>query len=498
MRRTGLLLVWLLVTVQVPAQDISFLDTLPDCNFTQAAPDPDLIVGAVAYNYRTGTGCAENLDQAFPVASVPKLFVLATMFEWVLENEAITFETELTFSERYWMGGRGDCLDGATLNQRVTIGELGDVMIACSDNAATWMLMDAMGWERVDAYVDALEIENIGPVIPYSEVDRQKLIFMDEGWQHVPVATASRFYRSEMVTGLNIYFDTIPDYSRQDMINANAQYFAETNFNTISPRAMAEYLIRLRADSQRTDNRGQIARWVFNTMLLTDRQFTAQALPGTVTVGAKNGWDTGLRAEVSVLFDFLPGKDRVPSGFVIVFARQQDFESTTLQLATPNERGIINRYLLSLAPVLRDMLFPSYTSPDVINSGQVSTTVVNPKALLDSCWAPYANNGFLFNDRGRLESCWANQTQSQIAPGDSIGVGVVLQRLNEADARLTFIFTTPDGVTRSYQAQRFFQTTAALYYWEPVPQDQTGIWTVEVYLNRNPILRRQIEIAPLF
>jgi hypothetical protein len=489
---------WLGMSFSVSAQQVDYLDRLQPCNFTDTAPANDIIVGAVVYNFVTGTGCTENLDDAFPVASVPKLFVAGAMFEWVLENEAITFDMELTFSERYWMGGRGDCLDGATLNQRVTIGELGDVMIACSDNAATWMLMDAMGWERVNDYAASLGIDGIGPVIPYSEVDRQKLIFLDPTWERVPVAMASRFYRSEWSTGLDAYFTDTPAYSRDDEIRANQLYFENTDFNTLTPRALATYITKLTEDAPRTDNDGQIARWVFNTMLLTDRQFTAQAFPGTVSVGAKNGWDTGVRAEVNVMFDRLPDNQRVPTSYSIVFARQTDFEAPTLQPPTPSASGAINQFLLELSPVISNILYPGYIPLDVVNSRQVSTVVVNPKAVLDACWTPYANGGFRFDQRGALEACFQGLPRSRIVPGDDIGVGLVLWRLGEDDARLTFVFTNPDGVVRSYQAQRFFQQTAALYYWHPVGPEEIGTWTVEVFLNRQPVLRRQVEVTSLF
>lgn len=481
------------------AQVYPLLDNLPECGFTAAAPDDNIIIGAVVYNIRTGAGCAENLDEVFPVASVPKLFVAGALFDWILTEDVITFDTELTFSERYWMGGRGDCLDGATLNQPVTLGELGDVMIACSDNAATWMLMDAMGWERVDAYADSLGIEGIGPVIPYSEVDRQKLIALDARWESVPVAMASRYWRSDMTMGLDGYFDAIPTYTRADEVEANQRYFDTTDYNTLTPRALAEYMLTLGDDSYRTDDRGQIARWVFNTMLLTQRQFSAQAFPGTVTVGAKNGFDRGVRAEVNVLFEFLPERNRNPDAFTLVFARQQDLSAANIQPPSTSDRGVLNQYLLTLSPVIADILYPSYAEPEIAYTRQVSSVTVNPKLVMDACWNPYAAGGYLFADRGQLETCWQNQRASQVAPGDNIGVGLILQRLNERDTRLTFRFTAPNGTQRSYQTERFFQDSAAVYWFHPVPNDATSVgeWQVDVYLNRARVYTQTLEVAPL-
>lgn len=481
------------------AQLYPLLDNLPDCNFSATLPDDNMMIGAVVYNIRTQQGCTENLDEVFPVASVPKIFVAGALFDWVLSEDVISFDTELTFSERYWMGGRGDCLDGATLNERVTLGDLSDVMISCSDNAATWMLMDAMGWERVQAYIDGLGIEGIGPVIPYSEVDRQKLIALDERWESVPIAMASRFWRSDMTSGLETYFNAdIPQYGRHEELEANQIYFDTTNYNTLTPRALAEYMLKLGDDSYRTDDTGQVARWLFNTMLLTQRQFSAQAFPGEYSVGAKNGFDQGLRAEVNVLFNYLPERDRNPDAFTLVFVRQKDLNADNIQPPTTSDRGILNQYLLTLSPVMSDILFPFYAPSDVIFSGQVSSVVVNPKLVMDACWNPYEAQGYLLSYRGQLENCWLNQRESQIAPGDNIGVGMILQNLNQRDARLTYVFTQPDGQRRSYQTQLFFRDSTAMYWYHPVPDDAIGEWTVDVYINRARVFTKTVNVQPLF
>ncbi len=489
----------LLWTVPAAAQQTDFLDALPNCNFTGAAPDDNVILGAVVYNLQTGEGCAENLDVAFPVASVPKLFVAGALFDTILQSGGvISFDTELTFTERYWMGGSTDCLNGASLNQQVRLGELSDIMIACSDNAATWMIMDAVGWETVDAYVASLGIEDIGQVIPYSEVDRQKLVYLDQTWASVPISMASRYYRSEGTVGLDAYFADLPAYTREQEIEANKAYFDSNNFNSLTPRAMARYLLKLTQDAPKTDNEGQIARWVFNTMLLTDRQYTAQAIPGTISVASKNGFDTGLRAEVNVMFENLPEGQRNPTAFALVFARQQDFDVPNLQPPVNVNDGVINRYLLTLAPIISDKLYPNYTKPPVVNTEIISSVVVNPKLLMDNCWEPYAREGYLLQFRGQLEGCWLSQPRSFLTTNDFIGVGLVLTNLNERDTRLAFVFTDPAGTQRSYQTQEFFRESAAVYWFHPVEDGVPGMWTVDIFLNRSLVYTDQIEVQQGF
>jgi len=346
------------------------------------------------------------------------------------------------------------------------------------------MIMDAIGWETVDAYTANLGIDGIGQVIPYSEVDRQKLVFLDPRWADVPISMASRFYRSEGTAGLETYFDDMPHYSRRDEIEANALYFDTTDYNNATPRAVADYLLRLAADAPLDTDEGQIARWLFGAMLLTQRQYTAQAMPGTVSVGAKNGFDTGLRAEVNVMFNDLPEQQRNPGAIALVFARQPDITARNVQPPSNSDRGVINTYLLTLSPIISRMLYPDYTPPQLTNTPWLSSVTVNRKALMDSCWRPYEQRGYLLEYRGQLEACWQGQGQSFLGENDSIGVGVVLQNLDGKDTRLTFTFTDSEGVQRSYQTQQFYRDSTAVYWYHPVEDGASGEWTVDVFLNR--------------
>jgi len=486
----------------VVAQPDNWLDDLPNCQFSATAPNDNIIVGAVVYNLRTQRGCTENLDEVFHVASVPKLMVAGAFYDAMLREGIVSFDTAMTFSERYWMGGRGDCLDVSRLNQQVTLGELSEMMIYCSDNAATWMLMDAIGWETVNQYIAGLGIAGIGEVIPYAEVDRQKLILLDDRWQNVPTAMASRFYRSDVLPGLANYFTgeapTTP-YTPEQELDASARYFDQTDYNTLTPRAMAEYLRQMALAVQYDTDEGQAAWWLFNTMLLTQRQYSTQAMPGRVLVGAKNGFDYGLRAEVNVIFEPTFEDDRNPTAFVILFTRQPDFTQPDIQPPTNSEaNGVLNRYLLQLSPVVRDLLYPNAELPPVEYSNQIRTALVNPKLIMDSCWNAHAQTGYqLIYD---LEACWLSQSRSRFVPGDFIGVGLLLQRLGERDARLTYVFTDPNGIARSYHTEYFLQNDIAVYWFHPIPDDPAslGEWRVDVYLNRVRVYSELITVEPLF
>ncbi|MEL7432437.1 MAG: serine hydrolase, partial [Chloroflexota bacterium] len=259
----------------VHAQNVDYLATYPDCEFDNPEVDAGLAIGAVVLDFNTRLGCVQNLDMTFNTASVPKIFVAAAYYDAVVTGTFNSTST-LQFTRDYWMGGNNDCLSENDIGTNYTYTELVEFMINCSDNAATWMLMDALGWQRVNDYVQSLGIAGIGEVIPYAEVDRLKLEFWDERWADVPTAMASRFYRSGRTAGLDAYFDTIPDRpGRATFINMNQRYFDDYSFNTLTPRALASFIDLLRTYKQSgTPEQWFVATSVFNVMLFTQRQYS--------------------------------------------------------------------------------------------------------------------------------------------------------------------------------------------------------------------------------
>lgn len=466
------------------AQNGDPFDALPDCGFTADAPTDNLELGAVIYNFETGAGCAENLDTLFPVASVPKLFVAGAYLEWVMQGYA-NYSTTIPFDERYFMGGGSDCLTERDLGTNISMGRLSELMIACSDNAATAMLIDAIGPGRVQSYIDDLGIEGIGPVRPYADVDRMKLALLDERWSDVPAAMAARYWRRYGSAGLvPDYFPAVPAMSREQRRQANADYFATYDANTATPRALARYMVRLRQDLQFGDSvASNTARALINTMMLTQRQFSTQAMPGTVYTGAKNGYDMGLRAEVNLLFTSLADHNRVPSAMAILFARQPDLSAPDVQPPTFRASGIINDYFAELSPRIAAMLYPQRVEPPLLSSSlKVASVTFERSEVIDSCWTGYSQSGF---DPARLrdvETCLNGVTDRvSYNLGDRLAFGLILRGLNQEDMRMTFVYTAPDGTRFSYQTEAFFQEDTGVNWFHPL--NQVGTWTIDIYLN---------------
>lgn len=477
---------------QTPAPPVPgpTLDSLPNCNFTETSGIEGLTVGAVIVHFETGRGCVENLDNVFNVASVGKLFVLGAYLERVMTGRS-DYGQRLTFSQDYLMGGRTDCLSDADVGEEFSRGTLSELMIACSDNSATWMLMDDMLWSTVQTYIDSLGIDGIGEVIPYSEVDRRKLAFIDPTWETVPRDYASRYLRRRETTGLGQYFSEIPDYSSEQRRQGSANYFNTYTTNTATPRAIADYLIKLRSDLANENSvEGQIARAFFNTLMLTQRQYSTQALPGTIYTGSKNGFDVGLTAEVNFLLESLDEYYRYPDALVIVFTQQTDVLNGDVQ-RPGDEDGILNSYLRDISPQITQILYPDYVAPEAQPDERISVARFQTDDSVNSCWLSYRFSDYDEEFVDDYEQCLLNTPErNNYRTGDNLTLGMVLNDVQREDLRVNFIYTRPDGSIRSYQTESFFQDSVGFNWFHPV--DMVGTWQVDVYVNLKHVISKTV------
>jgi hypothetical protein len=400
------------------------------------------------------------------------------------------FSDTATFTEEYVMGGSSDCLSYDDVGQQVTTGYLADIMISCSDNSATWLLMDLIGRDIIQDYIDRLGIDGIGPIIPYAEVDRLKLSFLDPTWEDVPLSLASQFYRNGNTTGLvPVYFSERPFYSRQERLAASAQYFANMDYNTITPRAMAEYLLLMHDRLNSSDlNQSLAAWWFFGTMMLTQRQYTAQDLPGTVYVGAKNGFDLGLKAEVSVSFRSLTSND--PETLIIVFVHQQDLMANDVSLPR-RETDLLNRYLASISPQINTILYPDESVPPLSISSNIVSVTFAAENTIETCREE--SNGSTRDAYLRaLSDCWRDiESVSRLPVGERLGLGIIMRELSNREAHVTMVFHAPDGRQFAYQYNTRFVDADNVYWYHRL--DIPGTWRIEIYQDLELVYTESIE-----
>lgn len=488
MRYFALILLLLCMGIS-QAQEETALDlaSLPPCDFAQDA-ETGLRFGAVVLNFETAVGCVSSLDETFNAASVPKVFIAAAYYDFLIKG-FISPATRLQFTRNYWMAGQTDCLTESRIGESFTYQALIELMINCSDNAATWMLMDSLGWLRVNDYVRSLGIEGIGEIIPYSEVDRLKLSFLDERWADVPAAEASRFYRRGLTEGLSAYFSVIPNRpSREEFAQINERYFTEYSYNTVTPRALANFFMRLR-DAMIAGNPEEsfVASNLFFAMLYTQRLYSAQALQGTVLVGSKNGFDRGLLAEANLLFNDL--NRRIPVGMVLLFSQYEALIGENGALPTI-ERSRLNDFFLNISPAIRETLYPNYEVPPIQPSFGL-TVYFNEQSAIQTCWNPYFNAGFDSTLVPTLANCFSSLSPRISYPTDeNLAMGIILNNLNFADTRFVFMYTAPDGRQFSYQMDRSNTNSSAIYWFHPL--DMAGQWTVDIYMNLRHVHQERI------
>jgi beta-lactamase class A len=470
---------FLLLSFGIAGAQTDPFSALPDCGFSALSPYDGLKVGAVVYNFDTVAGCVEGLDETFQVASVLKLFVAAAYYDLASEGR-VASQQSLTFTRDYWMAGQSDCLDGDVIGRNYSPYELIDLMINCSDNAATWMLMDAIGWNTVQQYVADTGISGIGTILPYSEVDKRKLVMLDPAWEAVPTALASRFYRSGVTEGLEDYFDPIPErLSRETYVAVNAAYLSSSTANTATPRALAEYLLKMRDDAVGSDWQNAIAAaGVLEVMRNTQRLASTQAFPPDVWVGAKNGFDRGVLAEVNALF---PLHGDIPNGIVITLLEQTEYTQQTLTLPTRVQHPL-NGFLRELSPDIAAALYLAPAAPALTNSIQLSSVRVQAQNALESCWWDYAYTGEAENAVNSLEFCWQSMNElNWFTLDNTLSVGIVLRNLARRDTPLLLVYTAPDGAQASYQLLHQYRDSAATYWYHPV--DQLGEWRIDLYID---------------
>jgi hypothetical protein len=471
-----ILLILLVLIGIVQSQEPDTLANFPACEFTI---DEDLNFGAVLLDFETGLGCVEELDTTFNAASVPKVFIAAAYYDFLVQG-IISPSTRIQFTRNYWMGGQTDCLTESRIGERFTYQELIELMINCSDNAATWMMMDSLGAWRVNEYVQSLGIEGIGEILPYSHVDRMKLVFLDERWADVPLAEASRFYRRGITEGLSNYFTIIPDRpSREVYARINQRYFTEYSYNTLTPHALARFFSRLREQAlSGTAEERFVATNLFFVMLFTQRLYSAQALQGTILVGSKNGFDRGLLVEANLLFNDV--SSQIPSGMVLLFSRYAQITSDNEALPIV-ERSRLNDFFLELSPQIRDILYPNYQEPPVQQSFSVAV-YFNEQSAIQNCWNPFFNSDFDATYVPVLSNCFSSLTPRISYPTDeNLAMGLILSNLNFEDTRFVFIYTAPDSRQFSYQQDRRNVNSSAIYWFHPL--DMAGQWKVDIYMN---------------
>jgi hypothetical protein len=180
----------------------------------------------------------------------------------------------------------------------------------------------------------------------------------------------------------------------------------------------------------------------------------------------------------------------VPETLSVIVVRHRDVNVPDVRYRFRNVPT--TDFLLAIAPRLAEMLYPDSNfdaAPYVQSSEYVRLVAFNTERNMYSCWQNFLGTDYL----SVLQPCWDRLERiNRISRNDVLGLGVVLRDLNGRDARLTLMYTLPDGSKRSYQIQRFLLDSTAVAWFEDV--SIPGMWRVDVFFNLIPVFSQTLRV----
>lgn len=105
-----------------------------------------------------GNIIAIGANERFETASVIKAYILAALYQMVQEGRA-SLSDEIVYEQSQYVDGSG-MLRALGVGARLKVKDTATMMIICSDNIATNMVIDYLGLENINAVVRQLGFEN--------------------------------------------------------------------------------------------------------------------------------------------------------------------------------------------------------------------------------------------------------------------------------------------------------------------------------------------------
>ena len=133
------------------------------------------IVGVYARKIGHFSPIFYNPDEIFPTASISKLLIFLSLFQ-LSEHRAGMFGERVTLKAESFVGG-SEILDGYNPGQSISIDTLARAMIEQSDNTASNVLIDYLGFDRIRTTIHAAGLQHtqlrrhfmdVNAVVPHS------------------------------------------------------------------------------------------------------------------------------------------------------------------------------------------------------------------------------------------------------------------------------------------------------------------------------------------
>lgn len=218
--------------------------SLPE-SVAQAIDSNHARVGLSVIDLKSGSGFGVNEDEVFAQASAIKIPILWTLHRLAAKGE-LSLDQTLPIDPTNGSGGCGVLQNFASRNTQVALGDLAVLMIVLSDNVATNLLIDRLGFEAVNGLLGSL-------------------------------GSAETRLRRKMID--------------QAARNAGRE-------NTSTPAEAARLMQQLDADNKRSD---PVAAAVLKTLRLKKTSPVTAALPEDTRLATKPGMLGNLRTEWSLV-----------------------------------------------------------------------------------------------------------------------------------------------------------------------------------------------------
>ena len=122
-----------------------------DDQLSRIAAESSGTVGIYARKLGPAAPVVYNADLIFPAASVIKLVIFVSLFQYA-ESAPDVFSRRITLHYSDFVGG-SEILDGYNIGQSISIMTLARAMIEQSDNTASNVLIDFLGFDRIRATI---------------------------------------------------------------------------------------------------------------------------------------------------------------------------------------------------------------------------------------------------------------------------------------------------------------------------------------------------------
>ncbi len=261
-----------------------------------------------AKDLSTGREVAINADKSFYLASVAKVFIMASVYD-KLEREGLTREHVLPFTPEDYREKTRTLRD--RYGEKWTVQHVIDPMINVSDTAATDLLVKFVGEDQVNAFVKSLGIPGIGRITSIGHLDREIMTRIDSRFAEVPYHLLERWQRGgEVAAIVPAYFPTDPRTLPAYRLRYGAAYrdYYATGWNSATPRAMGAVLERI---ARGTLVSATSSRWMMETMGNSGGPRMGRRLPPTTWTYSKDGGKYQVTCSVGIIregtFEMLVG-----------------------------------------------------------------------------------------------------------------------------------------------------------------------------------------------